>query len=274
MAALVPVVLVAACGTETAAPASSGPPRYTGVGTVLENAEHGPQFCTSVLQSLPPQCGGSDVVGWDWAAVQHESQGGVKWGEYTVVGTWDGTRLTLTEPPGAPRELFPGEPDAIVSPCPTPNGGWKPVAPAKATDATLTAAMERAGESPRFAGAWVDQSYLGDGPIKESEANDPKRLVLNFAFTGGLAAEEKRVREVWGGALCVSSAERTEKELNGVQSRIHKDFPDVLGSGIDIVRNQVTVEVYIATDEVRRAFDERYGAGVVRVSGVLYPVSD
>ncbi|GAB2833295.1 hypothetical protein GCM10022221_35210 [Actinocorallia aurea] len=98
------LLLLAACGTESARPASTpGPPgRHTGVGTVLEKAESGPRFCSVVRESLPPQCDGPEIVGWDWNAVPHRSQNDVRWGEYTVVGTWDGTRLTLTEPPGRP----------------------------------------------------------------------------------------------------------------------------------------------------------------------------
>ncbi|ROO84462.1 hypothetical protein EDD29_1987 [Actinocorallia herbida] len=269
------LLLVAACGTETVSPAPPGsPPRYTGTGTVLENAEHGPQFCTVVLESLPPGCSGADVVGWDWNAVAHESRNAVKWGEYTVVGTWDGTRLTLTEPPGEPRERVPDEPDPFASPCPVPDGGWRPVDPAKATERTLAAAMDVARRSPLFAGTWVDQSHLGDGPVTETEGNDPKRLVLNLRFTGDLQENERRVREVWGGALCVSPAAHTESELNAVQSRVHRDFPAAQGSGVDTVGNRVSVQFYVVTDDLRRELDAKYGPGVVHASGVLLPVTD
>ncbi|MBW3549122.1 MAG: hypothetical protein KY452_13460 [Actinobacteria bacterium] len=70
--------------------------RYTATTTVLESPDHGPQLCLGgVQESYPPQCGGPDVIGWDWDVVQgEESANGTTWGTYTVVGTWDGEALT------------------------------------------------------------------------------------------------------------------------------------------------------------------------------------
>ncbi|MEO3788196.1 hypothetical protein ABGB12_33130 [Actinocorallia sp. B10E7] len=241
---------------------------------MLENERHGPQFCLSVADSLPPQCGGADIVGWNWKAVRHESRDGVKWGEYTVVGTWDGARLTLTEPPKAPRRPDPDDEDSFASPCPTPAGGWKPVDPAQATEKSLQAAMRVARKSPQYAGAWVDQSYLGPGPIREFEGNDPAKLVLNVRFTGDLDGHERRVREVWGGALCVSPAKHTEAELRGIQMKVQKEIPGIQGSSVDTIKNRVSVTVFVVTDELRNDLDSRYGPGTVRAWGVLEPVAD
>jgi hypothetical protein len=264
--------LATACGTETTSLSASAP-RYTATGTVLENADHGPQFCHGVLTSLPPQCDGVDLVGWDWGSVRHESQDGVKWGDYTVVGTWDGARLTLTEPPKPPQQTETDEGSDTASPCPAPEGGWRPVAPAKATEKAMYAAMRLARKSPGFAGVWVDQSYLGDGPVKEFEANDPTKLVLNFRFTGDLEAHEQRIRKVWGGALCLSPAERTESELRRLQRKVTEEVPGVLGSSVDITGNRVDITVSVVTDDLRQDLDARYGPGTVRAWGVLRPVS-
>src|SRR5688572_15691269 len=86
-----------------AAPVSGD--RYEGSGTVLDKKGVGPQLCLgAVASSLPPQCGGIPLVGWDWGKVEGEQTAGeTTWGEYRVVGTFDGTRLTPTEPPGAPQ---------------------------------------------------------------------------------------------------------------------------------------------------------------------------
>ncbi|WP_406673857.1 hypothetical protein WBK31_35795 [Nonomuraea sp. N2-4H] len=97
--ALPALLALTACGggdTTTAEPVTYAADSVT----VLESPEHGPQLCSTVAESLPPQCSGPDVVGWDWSKVRHESHGGTTWGQYRVVGTWDGAKLTLTEPPG------------------------------------------------------------------------------------------------------------------------------------------------------------------------------
>ena len=71
-------------------------PTYEGTFTVLESSEHGPQLCSGVLLSYPPQCGGPDIVGWDWATVEGETTAGaVRWGQYQVTGTNADGRFTL-----------------------------------------------------------------------------------------------------------------------------------------------------------------------------------
>ena len=55
-----------------------------------------PRSCASARSPsrYPPQCGGPEIVGWDWDAVDlEESASGVTWGTYAVVGTWDGTTV-------------------------------------------------------------------------------------------------------------------------------------------------------------------------------------
>lgn len=254
--------------------------RYTANLTVLASPEHGPQLCTSVALSLPPQCSGPDVVGWDWKAVKHEEQDGTRWGSYRVVGTWDGERLTLTEPPGEPPPPKKGGEIDFSSPCPEPAGGWQPVAPAKATQKALDLALERARKADGYAGSWVDQSYLdtiegydGSKPEwSEKYANDPKRLVLNIKFTGDPAAREALIREVWGGALCLSKGEHSQSKLLTVQDKIYKEIKGVHSSGPDTLDGRLHVGVWVATDALQRQVDEKYGAGVVVLEGTLEPV--
>lgn len=275
---LAAALTVMSCGTQEAA-SPAPPPRYEASLTVLEGGGHGPQLCGTVQTSDPPQCGGPDVVGWDWSKVEHESRAGVKWGSYRVVGTWDGARLTLTEPPGAPvkgQEQPTGE-DGLASPCPEPAGGWRPVDPAKATLEAMEKAIARAGTVAEFAGAWLDQNYPGPPPTTgeemEKQGNDPKRLVLNLKFTGDLADREEWIREVWGGALCISGAQRSEGELQKTQEQVVKDVGDgFLSASSSVTRNRVEVEVWLATDDLRRRTDEKYGKGVVVFDSVLKPV--
>ncbi|MEV8633096.1 hypothetical protein AB0395_15695 [Streptosporangium sp. NPDC051023] len=285
---------LAACGTTPSAPGkpdATGPgavettaggdraPRYAGSGTVLQDGRHGPQLCTAVAQSYPPQCGGIDIVGWDWKAVESEAAGDTRWGEYRVVGTWDGRRLTLTETPRRPvvsttppssRRHDP----RYDSPCPRPAGGWKPVDPAKATEEARQEAMDRAGKAPEFAGAWIDQAYLDDVPTPQAStaANDPARYVLNLRFTGDLTGRERWIRQVWGGALCVSGAKHAEAELRGIQQKIDKELEGLQSSSVSTLDNRVEALVPVVTDELRRTFDDRYGAGVVFLEGILRPV--
>ena len=59
----------------------------------------GAQLCPIVLESYPPQCGNPiPIDGWTWDALQFDQEGEVRWGFYAVYGTYDGERLTVTQP--------------------------------------------------------------------------------------------------------------------------------------------------------------------------------
>jgi hypothetical protein len=245
--------------------------------TVLESRQHGPQLCAVVAESMPPQCGGPDVAGWDWGAVNHQAANGTTWGSYLLTGRWDeaAKRFTLTEPalngdqvPNSARPPVPAE--HFASTCPTPAGGWRPVEPAKATESTMQQALTLAEADPQFAGAWLDQGYL-PASFSESMANDPGRLVLNFRFTGDLARHEQQIRAVWGGALCLSPANRTLAELEHVLQEITADRQNLRGS-VDEVTGVVQITVTVATSAAQAALDQRYGPGVVVLTGWLKPI--
>ena len=251
-----------------------------GVGTVLESPEHGPQLCFAVAESLPPQCGGPDVVGWDWDAVPHESAQGVRWTDsVAVTGRWEGGRLVLTEPPAEPTTLPSrgDEPeDEFATPCPEPEGGWEPTDPARATDQALAEVQQALEGTPEFAGLWIDQGYLDeDLPPEEMEraANDPQRYVLNVRTTGDPESYEERIRELWGGALCVSPAEHSMTELEAVADEVSDVVPEdlLVGWGPDVRSNRVEVGVVVATEDVQRDVDERFGPGLVTLRGALQP---
>ena len=242
--------------------------RFRTSATVLESPDHGPQLCHAVAESLPPQCGGPDIVGWDWESVRHESAGGTRWGEYGLVGTYDDNVFTLTEPPTKPN--WDGDHGDLETPCPEPDGGWRPVDPDAATDAALNAGVRRARGVDGVSGVWIDQR-IPDDEITEQNANDPKRLVLNVTTVGDPAAMEREIRTVWGGALCVSTAERTMAELQRVQRQLG-EADGMLSSGIDEVTAQVGLTVLVATEEFQQRLDDRYGAGAVRLFGSLEPI--
>ena len=269
IAVLVVVVAAAGCGDgATQVPAGQAPDDtiYAVMTTVLENAEHGPQLCIGgVQESFPPQCGGPDVVNWDWEeAPAKESANGVTWGTYLVAGTYDGESFTLTAPPELPEATTQMQSVDFTSPCVEPPGGWSVIDGTKATHDALDATLQAAQVEDDFAGAWIDQR---DDP----GTNDPTRLVLNLRFTGDLERHEREVRQTWGGALCVTLAERTLAELREIQQEVH-DRHQPLSSSVDEVRNLVEVGVVLDRDgDLQRELDDRYGEGVVEVESVLKP---
>jgi hypothetical protein len=250
-----------------------------GFGMVLESAAHGPQFCLgAIFLSDPPQCGGPSIPNWDWSAVSgHTSRNGTTWGDYTLVGTYDGHAFTLTRPPrpGRAAGLEPAA-DALDevrgTPCPEPEGGWRVLDPSRTTDESMELAFEEARGLEGYAGLWLDQSINPAASSTDEEAydlmNDPEKLIINVAVTGDTAAAEARLREVWGGALCVSRAAHTEAELRRVQEEVSRT-PGSLSVGTIIDR--VHVEVIHDDGSLQRELDARYGAGLVVVASVLRP---
>ncbi len=284
--ALIAVLLVAGCagraGGDTAVPAPAPtvspahlvPDGYTGrfqvTAAVLENAQHGPQLCTTMADSYPPQCGGPDVAGWHWDGVKYESAVKSKWGSYVLVGTFDGKTFTLTQPPRTPDEPT-STPDGQVkstTPCPAPAGGWKPVDAARATDATFNDVVAKANADKDFGGLWIDEPAAA---LDLTPHNDPRRMVLNVRYTKDLARHEADLRKIWGGALCVSPARHTEAELRRIQDELTKE-PGVVTSGTEPISGVVTVGVYVAKESLQQDFDTRFGSGVVVLEGLLTPL--
>ena len=138
--ALVALLLMAACGTDggsaqdpaptstsptsspTSSPATGRIPPARGevatrtLATVMDTGR--PELCLGpVAESYPPQCHGIPLEGWDWSARHgtYDTSGHVRWGQYAVTGTFDGTTMTVTGAipaavydPAAPDELLPG----------------------------------------------------------------------------------------------------------------------------------------------------------------------
>lgn len=253
--------------------------RFRAFATVLERGDAGPQLCLgAIATSYPPQCGGPPVVGWDWSKVQHEQASGVRWGSYLVVGRFDGTRFTLTEPArtddgGIAGPTVPGLPD-FRSRCPEPAGGWVPPDPAKATDDALQQATVLVEKQPGYAALWIDQNEAAVDPSAGPSAgfdNSPTRIILNVRTTGDVAVMERAVRAVWGGNLCVSQGRRTYAELLAVQSAVERT-PGFLGSGPDVVDGWVDLTVIRATRQLQDELDRAHGPGAVRLIGALEPV--
>jgi len=221
--------------------------------TVLDDGD-GPELCLGgVADSLPPQCGGPKITGWDWAVHEmHEDQAGVKWGDFHVTGTFDGTSFAVSE--AIPAALYdalavPDE-EPLGTPCAEPEGGWvvdQALTSSEAMDATLTAASAL----PGYAMAWLDGN------------------VINVAVTGDPAAAEATLRETWGGGLCVSEAAHTEAELQAIQTELNA-LPGMLHTGS---RRPDHLELHVVLDDgsIQQWVDQEHGEGMVTVTSALVP---
>ncbi|SDT68512.1 hypothetical protein [Jiangella sp. DSM 45060] len=248
--------------------------RFTGTFLVLEDAEHGPQVCYGgALFSNPPKCGGPDIPNWDWSAVEHESVDGVRWGDYQVTGTFDGTEFTLTEPAGPPEPpgMDDGRPDLdalLDTPCEAPPEGWVLVDIATASTEVLDAVVDYAAALPGYGGLWVDRSVEQPPGVPPSAA--AAAAILNVSFTGDLAAREAELRAVWGGALCVTQARHEHSRLEEIQAELAGEF-GIYSASVSGPENLVEVDAFI-DDGLQEQLDETYGPGTVRVTSALRPV--
>lgn len=270
-AAILAIVAVA-CGDRAPAGDPSRddvPTRYRATATVIDDAKRGPVLCVGgVAESLPPQCGGVPLDGWDWDLVEgEESRSGERWGDFTVEGTYDGERFTVLS--AGPAEPPPPEPPIDWTACDEPAGGWPIPDPSLVSEDDLVATMQAARHRDGFAGFWIDQ---GGGPGGVT--------IVNVAFTGDLEVHEAEIRETWGGPICMIEHARTEAELRRVQRELSDPaIAEELGiqatwSATNVLENHVEQGVIVATDEARAAIVERYGEGAVELFPALIPTAD
>ncbi len=269
------LVLAVGCANPSAAPSGtdtgSEATRYEADGTVLESQDHGPELCLGVItDSLPPQCRGLPISNWNWDGVRGEdSDRGTTWGQFHLVGTYEGTVFSVLEVSRYQPPL--SESPDFTAPCPVPPGGWVVVDATHATDADLQAVMRAAEDEPDSAGFWID--YVRE-PMEGTRAEG---IIAIAAFTGDLERHEAELREVWGGPLCVTQHERTYAELRRIQKELGDEVAEELGlqttwSSGDVVGNRVEVGVVVADEAAVAAVEERYGAGAVLLIPALEPV--
>jgi hypothetical protein len=228
--------------------------------TVVEAPGQGPQLCT-MGSHAGPECfpEGIDLVGWDWTGLDgsETTEDGGTWGFYDLVGTYDGERFTITEPPtpglGGP-ELGP-EPQYVPSPstpCAAPPQGWRVIDSAATGDAALGAAVAYAEAQPDYAALWLDS------------------WILNVRFTGNLEPHERALRAIWGGGLCVSMGERTAAELETISDALRDEFSPIVASAIPPT-GRIHLHVVVDDDGLQQRLDDRYGPGLVEVFPLLVP---
>ena len=256
-----------------------------GSGTVLDDGS-GPQLCLGgVAESLPPQCGGIPLVGWDWGAVEgEESAAGTTWGDFQVVGTYDGEVFTVTDAgPYDAATVADGGDREFVTLCPVPAGGWAADDPVRASDEAFGAGATIAQGLPGYVTLWVD--YAEDLPPEELDeramAGDPVLQIMNVVVTDDVEGAEAAIREAWGGALCVTQREgRTEAELMAIREEADQFIGEKLGlettwsQGGDV---GLAAEVGVVVDPGgagQAALDARYGSGMVTLYPALRPVEN
>ncbi|WP_150461291.1 hypothetical protein [Nesterenkonia ebinurensis] len=253
--------------------------------SVLEDAE-GPQLCYYMMESYPPQCGGPDVIGWDWDEHPHNEASGVRWGDYVLTGDYDPGTEEFTLDEVLPDDEAPAAPDISVdftSPCPEPEGGWEVEDPERTTDETLQQTQQSAEQLPGYAGLWVDNSpnpvtaedvneaaAEGEDTLElEEQLNDPELLILNVQVTEDPQGAYNTLREQWGGMLCISEATFTEDELNSLQEEL--EVPGANSLSVDTTSNQLSVQVLYDDGTLQSQIDEHYGPGVVVINSAMQP---
>jgi hypothetical protein len=272
---LVPLAVVAtACGASSHGVDIAGTPEepklYEANATVLDDGKGGPMLCLGAMaMSLPPQCGDVPIVGWDWAAVDGEERaGGTTWGAYRVVGRYDGETLRVTEVGSFEQTAPVTEPD-FRSPCEEPPGGWPGLD--RATQNDVGPVTGYASAQAEYVAAWVthlEPTELEFGPV-----------VVNVVFTRDAERHEAAIRQFWEGPLCVVERDvpsarelaRVRREAEGSLEELGLQMLWSDGPGLEPV-----IEIGVVADpdgHGQAAFDDRYGAGLVRVVPALQPVS-
>lgn len=251
---------------------------YEATATVLEAPDGGPMLCLGpMLMSLPPQCGDIPIRGWSWDAVDGEQRhAGVRWGEFHVVGRYDGETFTLVE--AGPPRFARAEPDEglFVPPCLEPEGGWLADGTA-ASQADVDEAEGYARRQAEYVRSWVfhidDPAALEEGGYEEDLP-----VVYVAVFTSEAARHEAELRARWDGPLCIVERDvpsareaariRTEAEasLDELGLRMLSSWEGAPG---------LAAELEVIADPGGRgqaALDERFGPGLVRLVPKLTPV--
>jgi hypothetical protein len=237
---------------EAPAPVPDGPVRTNGLVTVLDPGT-GPQLCLgAIAESYPPQCSGPPIVDFPWGDAGFEEVSGVKWGMYAVSGTFDGTTFTATE--AIPAMLY----DPMETPATEPPG---PACESPATtDSTKTtpeamdATVNAASALPGYATTWLTGNTINVAVIKDA------------------AGAEAKLRETWGGPLCVTTAEHTEAELNTISQELQAALPSLLTSG-SMAADSLDVYVVFDDGSIQEWVDDTYGDGLVTVTSALVPTT-
>ena len=251
-------------GSDAAADASSGEPgeaptpvpegevRTSGLVMVLDDGD-GPEMCLAgVAESYPPQCGGPGLADFDWGDVGSEEASGVRWGSYALTGTYDGSTFTVTD--AIPAALYDTMAEPEVQPLAAACEEPTTTDTAQATPEDLDATLAAASALPSYASAWLTGN------------------TINVAVTEDPEGAEEKLRETWGGMLCVTTVERTDADLNAVSQELQAALGEQLLTSGSLSPDSLDAQVVYDDGTVQEWVDATYGDGLVRVSSALVPV--
>ena len=131
-------------------PAARGTVHTRGLATVMDKG--GPELCLgAVAESWPPQCGGPPIEGWDWADHHgvFERQQQIRWGQFLVTGTWDGSTFGYRD--AVPAALYDAMPTEEVR---------LPAPAVEHTRAELEDIAAQVGDLPGAQGAYADAGHV------------------------------------------------------------------------------------------------------------------
>jgi hypothetical protein len=270
-------LVVTACagapGNQPAGPDSETDTIYAAFATMLQPAQDSPpELCLGgVAESYPPQCGGLELIGLDWADVADaETASGVTWGTGWVVGSYDGEAgtFTLTEPvsAAAPDGVTIPEEEPLTFPalCDDPYRGG---------DESFEGSPEAAAAQERLLTEAVALEgyitlYVSDGASE-----------FNVLVQGDAEEAHAQLREVWPGWLCVATGTgASEADTSAAQQAVHEELGDLVlssgGGGVDgIFHVSVVVADEATTQAVLEAVRPWLTPEQVVVTGTLIPVS-
>jgi hypothetical protein len=265
----------AAAPPPPAPPPAAQPVLYEATATVLEAPGAGPMLCLGgIRESYPPQCGDVPLAGWSWDAVDgEETAAGVTWGDFHVVGKFDGETFAVSAT-GPARPAPEPDDDRFEPPCPEPEGGWVAAEPGAGSQDDVGPAQGYATRQPDYAASWV--YHLGAPAEGEYEEDLP--VVYVAVFTRDAARHEAEIRTRWAGPLCVVERDvpsagkaariraEAEASLEGLGLRMLSSWEGELG---------LAAEIQVVADPGgvgQAALDERFGPGLVRLVPALRPV--
>lgn len=89
-----------------------------------------------------------------------------------------------------------------------------------------------------------------------------------------LPRHEREIRKVWGGPLCLTTAKHSQAELRKISAQLGDLLPHLYTAGTDVVRIAASARILLATKDIQRDMDRRFGPGVVHLEGVMHPIGE
>lgn len=239
-----------------------GPQTWTGTATLLQTPDGTLTLCGGpTLDSLPPAgCGGAEVRGLDPMTVpgaERFPNGTVTTPSVRLVGTWDGSVLTPTEPPVLAERSYHDPLSEIPGPsCAEPDGGWP-------YDRVDLDGIDRV------------VAYAQAQPDAGTPRIDPSQRILTVPFTGDLDLHRAAIAELYDGPVCVELVVRSDRELQALGRRLQQDLEarglqQLTGSAGGSACGCVTADLVAATPDEMAEIEAAYD-GVVRLTSFLEP---